>query len=80
MWIKELFSNEKPYWISESVWRAWRTFYQTVIGSFLAVFIVVLTQYANGESFNWNMLWLQGVVAAFAAGLAALMNRNNIEE
>ena len=72
--------KNKPDWLSESAWRAVRTFYQTFSGTLVVTLIAALVTYSNGGIFDWNFLWLQGVVAGLATGLAAVMNRDTDTE
>lgn len=72
--------KNKPEWMSETTWRAVRTFYQTFLSTLVVTLIAVLVTYSNGGVFDWNILWLQGVIAGLATGLAAVMNRNNDTE
>lgn len=70
------FLNTKPEWMEESWWRATRTFVQNLVGAVVLALIVVLTTYAQGGTFDWRYLWLQGFIAGIAAGLAKLMNNS----
>ncbi len=72
--------KNKPEWMSETTWRAVRTFYQTFLSTLVVTLIAVLVTYSNGGVFDWNILWLQGVIAGLATGLAAVMNRNTSTE
>jgi len=72
--------KNKPNWMTEAGWRAFRTFYQVFIGTFVTTLIAVLITYSNGGSFDWNILWLQGVIAGIAVGLAAVMNSDKRTE
>lgn len=67
----------KPEWMTDSTWRALRTFWQTFWASFTVTLVAVLLSYANSGTFNWNVLWLQGAVVAFAAAIAKVMNKDN---
>jgi len=64
----------KPDWMSESLFRAIRTFAQAFIGVFLATLLSVVTKFAEVQTFDWSALLYGGVVAGVAAGIAALMN------
>lgn len=72
--------KNKPDWMSETIWRTVRTFYQTFLSTLVVTLIAVLVTYSNGGAFDWNFLWLQGVIAGLATGLAAVMNRNTDTE
>lgn len=67
--------QNKPDWMTDSSWRALRTFVQNVVGSIVAVLIIALTNYANVGQFDWRFLWLQGIVLGIATALAKLMNK-----
>ena len=66
----------KPEWMSESLYRAIRTFVQAFVGVLLTTALAVVTKFAETQTFDWNTLLYGGVVAGVAAGLAALMNLN----
>ena len=66
----------KPEWMSESLFRAIRTFAQAFVGVLLATLLSVVTKFAETQTFDWTTLLYGGVVAGVAAGIAALMNLN----
>lgn len=66
----------KPDWMTDSAWRALRTFWQTFWASFSVTLVAVLIAYGNGGEFNWNTLWLQGAVMAIATAIAKVMNKS----
>ena len=64
----------KPDWMSESLFRAIRTFAQAFVGVLLATLLSVMTKFAETQVFDWSALLYAGVVSGIAAGIAALMN------
>ena len=67
----------KPEWMSESLFRAIRTFAQAFVGVLLTTALAVVTKFAETQTFDWKTLLYGGVVAGVAAGIAALMNLNS---
>lgn len=66
--------STKPDWMLDSTWRAIRTAWQTFWASFSVALVAALLSYSTTGTFDWNALWLQGVVVAVAAAIAKIQN------
>ncbi|MFA6167786.1 MAG: hypothetical protein WC700_14290 [Gemmatimonadaceae bacterium] len=67
--------NQKPYWLSEGLWRALRTVAQLFLAALGATLLVVLTGYQQTHIFDATTLYFDGVVGGLIAVVAWLMNR-----
>ena len=62
--------TKKPEWMSERVWRSWRTFVQ----AFIPVLLANISAISVSGEVDWYNLALQILVPAMSAGLAAIAN------
>lgn len=66
-----LWYSNKPEWLSEQLWRTWRTFLQVL----LPAVSMALAQYANTHELSIETLYYTALIPAIAAAIAALSNR-----
>ena len=66
----------KPTWMSEAVYRALRTAFQTFVGVFIiALYSVLIAYVKTPHVFDFDQLYYGGVITGIGAVLALYMNR-----
>lgn len=63
--------SKRPQWIAEPIWRALRTFVQSLIPA-MGFFIA---DYSISRSWSWEELWFVVVIPTVAATLSWLSNQ-----
>lgn len=62
--------KNKPQWLPDWAWRAWRTFLQVLLPSVSAI----LATYATTQEISLEVIYFTAIIPAVSAAIAAVSN------